>query len=66
MNHQTKEANVRARDRQVKPVREEGFYLVKYNGEITAAKFDGYWFTLCGLTLKKREHQIEQVIRELK
>lgn len=57
---------MRTRDRQVKPVREEGFYLVKYNGEITAAKFDGYWFTLCGLTLKKREHQIEQVIRELK
>ena len=46
--------------------RHEGFYLVKYNGEITAAKFDGYWFTLCGLALKKREHQIEQVIRELK
>ena len=57
---------MRTRDKQVKPVREECFYLVKYNGEITAAKFDGYWFTLCGLTLKKREHQIEQVIRELK
>ena len=57
---------MRTRDKQVKPVREEGFYLVKYNGVITAAKFDGYWFTLCGLTLKKREHQIEQVIRELK
>ena len=56
----------RARDKHVKPVREERFYLVKYNGEITAAKFDGYWFTLCGLALKKREHQIEQVIRELK
>lgn len=54
------------RDKQVKPVREEGFYLVKYNGEITAAKFDGYWFVLCGLALKKREHQIDQVIRELK
>lgn len=57
---------MRARDKQVKPVLEEGFYLVKYNGEITAAKFDGYWFILCGLALKKREHQIEQVIRELK
>ena len=57
---------MRARDRQVNPVREEGFYLVKYNSEITAAKFDGYWFTLCGLALKKREHQIDQVIRELK
>lgn len=66
MNHQTKEANVRARDKQVKPVREEGFYLVKYNGEITAAKFDGYWFTLCGLALKKREHQLDQVIRILR
>ena len=59
MNHQTKEANV-------SKARHEGFYLVKYNGEITAAKFDGYWYILCGLTLKKREHQIEQVIRELK
>ena len=57
---------MRSRDKQVKPVREEGFYLVKYNGEITAAKFDGYWFTLCGLALKKREHQLDQVIRELK
>ena len=57
---------MRSRDNHVKQARDEGFYLVKYNGEITAAKFDGYWFTLCGLTLKKREHQIEQVIRELK
>lgn len=57
---------MRARDRQVKQVRDEGFYLVKYNGEITAAKFDGYWFILCGLALKKREHQLDQVIRILR
>jgi len=57
---------MRARDKHVKLVREDGFYLVKYNGEITAAKFDGYWFILCGLTLKKREHQLDQVIRILR
>ena len=57
---------MRVRDKQVKPVRTEGYYLVKYNSEITAAKFDGYWFTLCGLAIKKREHQLDQVIRELK
>ena len=66
MNNQTAEVNVRARDKQVRPVREDGFYLVKYNGEITAAKFDGYWFILCGLALKKREHQLDQVIRMLR
>ena len=57
---------MRSRDKQVKPVRTEGYYLVKYNSEITAAKFDGYWFTLCGLALKKREHQLDQGIMELK
>ena len=57
---------MRARDNHVKQVREEGFYLVKYNGEITAAKFDGYWFILCGLALKRREHQLDQVIRILR
>ena len=57
---------MRSRDKHVKTAREEGFYLVKYNGEITAAKFDGYWFILCGLALKKREHQLDQVIRILR
>lgn len=59
MNHQTTEVNV-------SKARHEGFYLVKYNGEITAAKFDGYWYILCGLPMKKREHQLDQVIRILR
>ena len=59
MNHQTEEANV-------SKARPEGFYLVKYNGDITAAKFDGHWYILCGLPMKKREHQLDQVIRILR
>ena len=37
---------MRARDEQVKPVREEGFYWLKYKGEWMVGKFDGYKWAL--------------------
>ena len=61
---------MRARDRQVKPVREEGFYWVKYKGQWMVGKFDGYKWALPRIGIYKYQSDIDDVghvvMRDLK
>lgn len=60
---------MRARDRQVKQVREEGFYWLKYKGEWMVGKFDGYKWALPRIGIYKYQSDIddvgERVVRSL-
>ena len=61
---------MRARDRQVKPVREEGYHWVKYKGEWMVGKFDGYKWALPRIGIYKYQSDIDDVghmvMRDLK
>lgn len=61
---------MRSRDKQVKPAREEGYYLVKYKNEWMVGKFDGYKWALPRIGIYKYQSDIddvgEQVMRDLK
>ena len=59
-----------ARDKQVKPVREEGYHWVKYKGEWMVGKFDGYKWALPRIGIYKYQSDIDDVghmvMRDLK
>lgn len=61
---------MRARDKQVKPVREDGFYWVKYKGEWIVGKLDGYKWALPRIGIYKYQSDIDDVghmvMRDLK
>ena len=61
---------MRARDRQVKQVRDEGFYWLKYKGEWMVGKFDGYKWALPRIGIYKYQSDIDDVghmvMRDLK
>ena len=61
---------MRARDRQVKQVRDEGFYWLKYKGEWMVGKFDGYKWALPRIGIYKYQSDIDdvghRVMRDLK
>lgn len=60
---------MRERDKQVKPVREEGFYWVKYKGQWIVGKWDSYKLALPRIGIYKYQSDIddvgEQVMREV-
>jgi hypothetical protein len=61
---------MRARDKQVKPVREAGFYWLKYKGEWVVGKCDSYKWALPRIGIYKYQSDIDdvghQVMRDLK
>lgn len=61
---------MRARDRQVKTVREDGFYWLKYKGEWMVGKWDGYKWALPRIGIYKYQSDIDdvwhRVMRDLK
>ena len=61
---------MRARDKHVKPVREEGYHWVKYKGEWMVGKFDGYKWALPRIGIYKYQSDIDDVghmvMRDLK
>lgn len=61
---------MRERDKQVKPVREEGFYWVKYKGQWIVGKWDSYKWALPRIGIYKYQSDVddvgEQVIRGVK
>ena len=61
---------MRARDRQVKPNREDGFYWLKYKGEWIVGKWDGHKWALPRIGIYKYQSDIddvgERVMRDLK
>lgn len=60
---------MRARDKHVKLVREEGYYWLKYKGEWMVGKFDGYKWALPRIGIYKYQSDIDdvghQVMREV-
>ena len=61
---------MRARDKHVKPVREEGYHWVKYKNEWMVGKFDGYKWALPRIGIYKYQSDIDDVghmvMRDLK
>lgn len=52
---------MRARDKQVKPVREEGYHWVKYKNEWMVGKWDGYKWSLPRIGIYKYQSDIDDV-----
>ena len=52
---------MKARDRQVKPVRDEGFYWVKYKEQSIVGKWDGYKWSLPRIGIYKYQSDIDDV-----
>lgn len=61
---------MRARDKHVKPVREEGFYWVRYKGQWVVGKWDSYKWALPRIGIYKYQSDIDdvghRVMRDLK
>ena len=61
---------MRARDKHAKPVREDGFYWVKYKNEWMVGKWDWYKWALPRIGIYKYQSDIddvgEQVMRGVK
>ena len=61
---------MRARDKHVKLVREDGFYWLKYKGEWIVGKWDGHKWALPRIGIYKYQSDIddvgERVMRDLK
>ena len=61
---------MRARDKHAKPVREDGFYWLKYKGQWMVGKFDGYKWALPRIGIYKYQSDIDDVghmvMRDLK
>jgi len=52
---------VRARDNQVKPVREAGFYWLKYKGEWMVGRWDDWKWSLPRIGIYKYQSDIDDV-----
>ena len=61
---------MRARDKHVKLVREDGFYWLKYKGEWIVGKWDGHKWALPRIGIYKYQSDIDdvghRVMRDLK
>ena len=61
---------MRERDKQVKPVLEDGFHWLKYKGEWMEGKWDGYKWALPRIGIYKYQSDIDDVghmvMRDLK
>ena len=61
---------MRARDKQVKPVREEGYHWVKYKNEWMVGKWGGHKWALPRIGIYKYQSDIDdvgnRVMRDLK